>query len=232
MLSERYARDLTFLLDPKYLGNYFSAVSKQTLRNQIEALRDQRKKDKWHFVINKAQPLTFIENEDKLQADISCQISGTRDDTQEVRTLLRIWSSDPTLCYRTGIDATQVGNQFRQTGKRVLIRIHFEPRRPTARIPEPTHHFQIGGVPDVSEICWWPKQIDVPRLYYPPMDVILLSELVLVNLFPRRSSNLRKKPEWTALIRKSQNYFQQTFCSNYYSFFSSEQDTVLGNFLL
>ena len=78
--------------------------------------------------------------------DLAGKIVGEGDDVREVRTLLRVWSLDRTMCYRVGIDSEEIQEKFEQTGRRVIVRYHFDCRAPNVkRMPEPIYHLQVGG---------------------------------------------------------------------------------------
>lgn len=202
------------------------------LLERVRMLCAQRKGSSWwQFSIPKESPLTFMENSDRLQADVMGIIGGEGDEVKEVRTLLRIWSSDAALCYRASIDAEQVRSKFDEMGRRVMVRFHFDRREKYFTGPEPIYHLQVGGIALENENCWFPKQLDIPRFHFPPMDIVLLCELVLVNLFPRNSRNLREKPEWKKLVMKSQNAFQRSYFDKFYPYVNNTTNTILGHLI-
>ena len=231
MFIEEYATSLTFL--PDFVGKYLAPGSKETLFERANQLRSQRRKGpfEWYFSLPRESPLTFKENSDRLQADVTGSVTGKGDEVKDVRTLLRVWSLDKALCYRPGIDAEEIGNKFAQTGRRVMTRFHFDPRVTSATQREPIYHLQVGGLSLEDENCWFPKQLKVPRLCFPPMDVILLCELVLVNLFYWDSTDLRKKPDWKRLVMKSQNIFQRSYFEKFHTYVDSTTDTILGSLI-
>lgn len=82
-----------------------------------------------------------------------------------------------------------------------------------------------------DECCWFPEEIDVPRFHFPPIDVVLLCELVLANFFDKKSEDLRKKPEWRSLVRKSQDAFQSDYFQMFIQHLRNETDTLLGHLI-
>lgn len=232
MLIDEYATNLTFLADQRYIGRFLAAGSKQVLQDAVGMLRSQRRATIWKFSILRERPLAFRENNQRLQVDVTAIIDGRGDQVIDVRTLLRVWCLDKSLCYREGIDADLVRTRFAEAGRRVLARFHFERRVAGTVRPEPVYHLQVGGVPLDDENCWFPKQLEVPRFYFPPMDVILLCELILVNFFHEDSRDLREKPEWKRLVMKSQQTFQGAYFNDFYSHVNSEANTILGNLIL
>lgn len=231
MLIEEYATDLTFLADQKFIGRFLAPGSKQVLQEAVGILRSQRRATIWNFRILRERPLTFRENSQNLQVDVTAIIDGRGDQVTDIRTLLRVWCLDKSLCYREDLDAELVGTRFDETGRRVLARFHFERRLTETVKPEPIYHLQVGGVPLDDENCWFPKQLEVPRFYFPPMDVILLCEVILVNFFHEDSRDLREKPEWKRLVMKSQAAFQQSYLNKFCSYVNSTTDTILGNLI-
>lgn len=209
-----YSKNLQLLAN-LHIGKFLVNGSKDILINKAESLGlDIRKKRKnWRFSIPREHPLTFKESDRKLQIDISCEIEGTGDYIKKQNSLLRVWCLDENICYREGIDHPGIKNKVEAIGwKRVILRFHFDLRELDVKQPEPLYHLQVGGVnPTDDENCWHPEQIEVPRFPYPPMDIILLCEFVLMNFFPEDYEKLRKKPEWKSLVRKSQVLFQKDY---------------------
>lgn len=234
---EEYPRNLEILAQQRYIGKYLDAASRGILFERAKSLKgflQKRRKGRpveWRFSIPIKHPLTFIKNDVddcRLQIDISCEIEGTGDDIKKYNILLRVWCWDKNISYREGIDAVELKNKLESLGwKRVILRFHFDLRDPKTKKQEPLYHLHIGGIPEDNENCWFPKQIKVPRFPYPPMDIILLCEFVLVNFFQKESEELRKNPEWRSLVRKSQKVFQK----NYFAMCSSNFDNQIGTLL-
>lgn len=237
---EGYFRNLKIFAQQQYIGNYLDPASKGILFERANSLREclqrrRRRPIEWRFQIPIEHPLTFIENDVddcRLQIDIACEIEGIGDNIKKQSVLLRIWCWDKNISYREGIDAVELKNKLESLGwKRVMLRFHFDLRDAKAKKPEPLYHLQVGGIPEDNENCWFPKQIKVPRFPYPPMDIILLCEFVLVNFFHKKSEELRKKPEWKSFIRKSQEVFQKTYFDRCMRQLNTGTDTLLGDLL-
>lgn len=237
MWIEEYATNLTFLIRPKLLGSYLTTQTRTNIQGKVAELRSiagdvrrARKPQVWAFSIPRDYPIQFIENHNRFQVDISGTIKGNGDSIEEVGSLLRVWSLNKNICYRARIDAQEVETLFDKTKRRVIIRFHFDRREKEVTSPEPIYHMQVGGVAHADENCWFPN-LEVPRLQFPPMDVILLSELVLVNFFHEDSRDLREKPEWKSLVIKSQEAFQHPYFDSFNSFVKSDTDTILGKLI-
>lgn len=239
MRIEEYSRHLEMLAQ-QYIGKYLDAGSKDILIDKARLLgripqKIKKRHSEWSLVITPEKPLTFIKNDVddlKLQIDLSCDIEGAHDDVSKIKKsniILRVWSYDEKICYREGFDAKELKNKMESLGwRRVITRFHFDMRNADAREIEPLYHFHIGGISNVDEYCWLPEKIKVPRFCYPPMDLILLCEFVLMNFFPDDYEELRKKPEWKSLVKKSQEIFMKSYLESCVGYLNNDTDTILG----
>ncbi len=241
MWIEQYATNLIFLIESKILGKFITPETKSIIKSKSAELREiaadvrrarktKAKTKTWTFTMPMQHPISFIVNRDQFQVDISGSITGINDNISEVNSLLRVWSLNENICYREGIDGELVKELFDETKRRVIVRFHFDRRGTKAMNPEPIYHLQVGGVAGAQENCWFPN-LKVPRLQFPPMDIILLSELVLVNFFHEDSRYIREKPEWKSLVIKSQNAFQDIYFRDFNSYLNTDVDTVLGRLI-
>jgi len=238
---EDYPRNLAILAQERYIGKYLDADSKGILFERAKSLkgvlqkRRKRRPVEWQFSIPIKYPLKFIKNyvnDCRLSIDISCEMEGIGDDIKKYNVLLRIWCWDENAIYREGIDAVELKSKLEGLGwKRVILRFHFDLRDAKTKSAEPLYHLHIGGIPEDDENCWYPKQIKVPRFPFPPMDIILLCEFVLVNFFQKESEELRKNPEWESLVRKSQDFFQKDYFEKCINHINSQSSTLLKNFM-
>lgn len=236
---EEYHKNLEMLSQRSYIGKYLAPGSREILCERAKLLEQQRQRRRgrqplnWRIFIAKEHPITFIKNivdDYKYQVDISCEIEGQGDDLVKYNILLRVWSCDEKISFRDDIDAIVLKTKLEQVGwKRVILRFHFDLRNQGTKIPEPLYHLHVGGIPKDDEHCWIPKQIKVPRFPYPPVDIILLCEFVLVNFFSQESGDLRKTPQWKSLVRKSQKLFQKPYFEKCIHFLKDNNDTLLGN---
>jgi hypothetical protein len=224
---EEYPRNLE-MLARSYIPGFLVEGSKDALIERAKqlsfAIKNKRRKTPaiWRFSVPLEHPVVFKLTKVaglRLQVDIACDIEGCGDDIRKQSAVLRVWSLDENVSYREQLDAIGLKAILGACGwKRVMLRFHLDRRDPQARKLEPLFHLQAGGTARDEENCWLHKSIDVPRFHHPPMDIILLCEFILVNFFDKESENLRKKPEWRNLVRKSQDIFQQDYfrdCANH-----------------
>ncbi len=97
------------------------------------------------------------------------------------------------------------------------IKFHIDQKLPD--IQEPWHHLHMG-------------RFDEPRFPYPPMDIILLSEFILINYFQEVYEDLRKDGGWKRLIINSQNIFQKEYYETCWNCIENHGNTTLMEHLL
>jgi hypothetical protein len=165
---------------------------------------------KWEISIQHNRSLRFIraETDHRLQPDLFCTLASTDEGEwplQGQNLVLRIWSLDKKLSYRKEWDSISVAQRIRQNMyRRVIMRLHFDRANPGQE--GPLFHLQYGGRPidDQLECSWFPGEVDVPRLQWPPVDIVLACELVVANFFPSLFHELNNTPEWQALMSRAQ----------------------------
>ena len=227
-----YSQHLETLANNKDINKFLEAGSKDVLINRARSLKStlKNRRGSWRFTIPRKHPLRFIRNDCNLQIDISCEIEGDGDKVKKQNIILRIWSFDKNVYYREGIDHPDIKEILTNSGKRVILRFHFDLRALGVKQPEPLYHLQVGGTnPNDDGNCWFPEHIDVPRFPYPPMDIILLCEFVLMNFFHKDYMRIREKPSWKSLVRKSQAFFQKDYFERCVGYINDHNDTLMGN---
>lgn len=215
----------------QHIGDFLDAGSKDILINKARTLKSTIKKrnGSWRFSIED-KPLTFIKNDHELKIDVTCKLEGVGNTIQKQNIQLRIWCLDDGICYRDGLDHPDLKGKIERNGnKRVILRFHFDQKGAEVIKLEPPYHLQIGGITrSDDENCWFPEGIDVPRFPFPPMDIILLCEFILMNFFQEEYREIRKKPEWKSLVRGSQDFFQKSYFEECLKCFNQGDDTLLG----
>ena len=97
------------------------------------------------------------------------------------------------------------------------VKFHIDQKVPDTQ--EPWHHLHMGG-------------FDEPRFPYPPMDIILLSEFILINYFQEVYEDLRKDGGWKRLIINSQNIFQKEYYETCWNCIENNGSATLMEHLL
>jgi len=219
------------LLVNYHIWDYLETGSKEILIYRARTLgSDIKRGGNWRFSIPKEKPLTFKKNNCNLQVDIACELEGMGEKINKQNITLRIWCLDKNISYREGIDHPDLQSKLKNNyWKRVILRFHFDSREPNGEQLEPLYHLQVGGrYRTEDECCWLHEEIDVPRFSYHPMDIILLCEFILINFFPRKSKELREKPEWKSLIRKCQTLFIKPYYETCLKYLNDDTETLLS----
>lgn len=246
MTFRKYPSHLRFI--EEYIRDYLEPCSHGTLSDVAENLdqsisrhRSKMTPLQWSITIPKEHPLKFKLSDDcgcKLHVDLFCWIQGEVkprrfDDVtfKSYSVVFRIWSHDKDISYRSEWDADGKLKQklSNQEWKRVVKRFHIDLRDENTRLPEPLYHLHFGGIAEDDEHFWVPNNIGEPRFHYFPMDIILSCEFVLMNFFPAESRNLREKPEWKSLVRKSQELYLKPYVQRLSAHLNNNDDTLLGH---
>lgn len=220
--------NLTFrdFLDPDAVNPLYESVKKLDgiIVNEKKLCKSRKdKKIDWIFVIPRETPLRFKIGDDdpelKLRVDLSCSIQGIEEVTKKAFAIkkynfeIRIWSEEKDVIIRDGFDSEEIGKKIMDSGcRRVMSRFHFDIKSTdTQRHLEPFSHFHIGGDSEDHEFCWLHNKIEIPRFPHPPMDLILLSELILASFFQIPSQGLRIDPFWRSMVQFSQKNFLKPY---------------------
>lgn len=168
----------------------------------------------------------------RLRPDIICnfrwQQEGAFPTTLEL--VLRVWSADEHLIYREGYDSEAIAelmtSQHNGLQERVMLRCHFDLANP--KQSGPRYHLQFGGNPRVEEQCWYPKELDLPRLIHQPFDLVLLCELVVANFFPHQYKDIRPKPDWHWAVKASERYLLESYHAKCLAAIRDKKRTLLN----
>lgn len=167
----------------------------------------------WGYSIHPQAPLVFkastaIEGLD-LWVDLFGSVRWCEEGAMPVEQVihLRVWDrSDHT--YRPEWDSVDVCEELTSPDRpqpgRVMLRCHFDLANTGQDGPQ--HHLQVGGAAAQQELCWLPAIVDLPRLIYPPMDLVLVCQLVAANFYPQEYERLKEDPTWTGVLRDSQEH--------------------------
>ncbi len=102
--------------------------------------------------------------------------------------------------------------------KEKIFEFRIDLKSPGAKIPEPINHLHVLG-------------FDVPRFPYPPMDVVLLCEFVLINFFPKESEKLRQDPTWKKMVLSSQKIFVEPYFEKCLKCLDNKKETLMGHLI-
>jgi hypothetical protein len=181
-----------------------AGVDKKTRNKRIAS------RGRWGYSIPADRPLEFIECKTRSGHSILVDLFGCftwafkapgECVTQEL--VIRVWSVDPALSFRADWDAERLGFLAESAGRRVIVRYHFD--RANSGQDGPRYHLQVGGNARPEEYCWLPEPLDVPRLPFPPLDIVLGCEMIMANFFPDAYRDIRLDPLWRGAVRLAQS---------------------------
>jgi len=236
---DKTLRTLRSQLDKR---NMVEAASQYVLPHAIGDLRDSWKeycrsnRETWGYEIDSQHPLVFrktLVDGYSVQPDLYCRVQWEDPDEtpKKYELVLRVWAYDPHVVYRDGIDAPEVEEQLASLHahpKRVMCRYHFDYANPGQA--GPLHHLQIGGTPQADECTWLFNGISVPRLMFPPVDLILATEIIIANFFDYDvGRRLLKDPVWKNVVFQSQHEFLEPYYRESLDVLDSGEDTLLLN---
>ncbi len=168
----------------------------------------------WGYIIYPERPLRFkASNAIKAlnaRVDLYCTMLWEEEEYSPVKQdiHLRVWSDSLDYIYREDWDAASVYDKLTSNG-RVLARFHFD--LANSGQLGPTHHLQLGGEARHEELCWLLGIVNLPRLTYPPMDLLLVTQLIAANFFWDHYDSFRQEPEWRGVVRLSQQHLLKSY---------------------
>lgn len=183
-------------------------MSKQRFDKQKNQTHHPGKRvEPWGYRIHRHRPLRFIRSQAKgaegCWVDLSGWVVWEEGNLPADYCLhLRLWSDDPNFACRPEWDADEVVD--RMSDGRVMLRCHFDLASPGPHGPR--FHLQFGGDASADEVCWFPSRIRLPRLAYPPVDLILACQLVAANFYWEEYERFRGTSEWRSAILNSQTH--------------------------
>lgn len=70
-------------------------------------------------------------------------------------------------------------------------------------------------------------KLKIPRWNHPPVDVILLSEIILANFYPEHWELMREELVWREAVRMSQSLFYSAYLRRYVEHLTNPDTTIL-----
>lgn len=92
----------------------------------------------------------------------------------------------------------------------------------------PIFHLQFGGKSGGKQRDLNVFKLRRPRWLHPPMDLILMTEMLIANFYPEQWGKLRNQPAWKALITDSQMLCYKPFFD--VAIENIENDSLLSSF--
>lgn len=190
--------------------------------------RRQQGVQRWGYTIEPNNPLRFRpvvvdELRKTLRVDVYCAIEWQDENapptSQDIK--VRVWSNEHSFLHEferqlmneeimsPEIEALAEQMTGDSESGRVIYRCHFD--RANENQAGPRYHVQFGGSPRNGEYGFIPEVIDLPRLIQPPLDLILICELIAMNFYPREYLEIRKEASWRSVVYQSQRDLLTTY---------------------
>lgn len=190
--------------------------SKKEHDERIRQHRRERVLRPWGYRVSPEKPLRFRSTKVRdlrLRVDLMCEALwvGEDDSPYSERLAIRVWSLDDHVMFRHELDAPAVKNRINPDYGRVMLRFHFDRASPGQHGPK--YHLQVGGRAQPEECCWLHEGISVPRLAYPPIDLVLACEMIAADFFPDEYRHIRSDDVWKDVVKASQAYLLRHYYS-------------------
>ena len=162
----------------------------------------------WGYRISPKQPLCFGPSTAikglSCRLDLYCTVLWKQEEELPVKQeiTVRLWSDELNYIYREDWDSPDVYSKL--TDERVMARWHFDLANPGQSGPK--YHLQFGGNARSDELHWFPEIIKIPRFAYPPMDLILVCQMIAANFYRDDYASVREDSIWKSCVFESQQH--------------------------
>ena len=184
--------------------------TKHQFEESIRQQRIERSVLPWGFSIDPDDPLRFkrVEVEGlEFRVDLFLKaywIDDPADKPHQLDVVIRVWSMDPSICFRSDWDAKRLQHDIEPEAGRVVLRLHFDLANEGQQ--GPCYHLQVGGRQHQGDLSWFPRAVSVPRLHHMPVDLVLATELIVATFYKDTYRANRRDPSWKSALRVSQGH--------------------------
>lgn len=185
------------------------------LIDEAKQLRSKGRATSWSILIDRARPLMFAKFSDKKCNEYIPQIvcAGIHVDHsprttfhfQQFDNALEILNSEKQIVARWHVDMANANSGGMQDG--------------------PMFHLQYGGLCSNGQGELHP--LKEPRWCHPPVDVLLLCEIVAANFFPAQWEELRDEANWCAAIATGEKLCYPFFIAKMQEWLDKSSKTCL-----
>jgi hypothetical protein len=196
-----------------------------------ESLRRRRPPPMWGYAIYPQRSLLFrrvaVRGTD-MQPDVFCRVRwrDPNDLPVESSVVVRVWSTDPRVIFRPDLDADAVRSSVDVSGRRVMLRYHFDLANPGQQGPR--FHIQAGGNSLADELCWLHEAVAVPRIAHHPMDVMLACEMIAANFYEDDGRRALEDATVFGAIRASQRSLLQGYYERCVTVLNEESSLLMS----
>lgn len=209
ILAQEMAQAIKLIAHKLKIQNVLDQANYSTLMDVARKVTGRGATSSWGLMIDRQRPLIFgkfVAKDKKVYTpQIVCpgidvdQSKGTGIHFTRFDIALEILDSKNTPVARWHVDMANITSGKRQEG--------------------PTFHLQYGGQCSNGKGQLHPLQ--EPRWCHPPLDLLLLCEVVAANFYPQKWESLREERNWCTAIATGEK-----LC---YSFYLSKFNTWLNN---
>ena len=203
-------------------------ASHDAYRQRVHRGRAGSQAEEWGYHIWPGRPLSFRPfdiNGAHLQIDLFCEIKWKRPGELPCRQslVMRVWSRNPSVFFRDGIDSKDLRDS--EPERRVMLRYHFDLGNEGQ--PGPRYHVQAGGKAEDCELCWLHTAVDVPRMPFHPMDIILGCEMATTSFLDDGLRLALQDAKWLRALSSSQKHLLSAYYRTCFRHLEHGTDSLL-----
>lgn len=168
----------------------------------LQTLQSSRESKSWNYTITSSSPIIFrtivhdkigTEIIPRIYADITLDESKLEEEGTPFSNIVSVL-------------------EIRSIEGKVLVRFHID--RANAGQAGPLFHLQYGGHSPGSDRDRPDFELREPRWAHPPLDIILLCEVVIANFYALTWSEIKHQRGWMELIGMSQQLCLEPYFNN------------------
>lgn len=181
-------------------------------------LKKQKKSGCWSISVDRGQPIVFSKCLDENGELIVPKI------VVEGITVNNTHANQPPF------DALDLALEVEYEDGKPLIRWHIDRANFSGNAYQegPLFHIQFGGHHYGNRNLDLP--IKTPRWNHPPLDIVLLCEVVAANFFPDEWMTLREDPVWCSYVSQCEKYCYTAYFDKFRNALNTSSKTVLSQF--
>ncbi len=228
-----------FIKDNTEIASNNSNVSESAVH--IYSKLKESGRDTWAFKIDPPWQITIV-NDDNLGKRSGLALLGAEISVRNLE--IRFYSLS--MCIVAGLDERArkpvsgevisccLGSSADLGNGRIMRRFHFDIDTEDVADPRPVCHLQHGGkageldsVAGGFHYCGDPW-LEKPRFAFPPIDIIILLDIILRQFGTRGGRKLTQEQAWQDLVRRSEDMTQRRYFERIYNYITQrERDGVL-----
>lgn len=181
-------------------------------------LKGQKGNEKWSISVDRGLPIVFSKCLDE------------RGDLIVPKIVAEGISVNSAHSNHPPFDALDLALEVEYENGKPLVRWHIDRANFSGNAYQegPLFHIQFGGHHHENRSLDLP--IKIPRWNHPPLDIVLLCEVVAANFFPEEWMSLREDPSWCDYVSQCEKYCYTAYIDKFRNVLNTSSKTVLGQF--